>query len=167
MKILMVASEAVPFVRTGDVANVVTGLAAELRRKGHDVRLAIPDYRGLAAADEAVTLISVLNVKLASYTRPATIRRLDHSVDSVRLPVYLIGSAFYFGRDKPYGYLDDYERFIFFGRSVLAMLCHPDFENGDGSPTSFTDTIGSQGSFHHGCERQAARIRARVHRRRY
>ena len=48
MKILMVASEAVPFVRTGDVANVVTGLAAELRRKGHDVRLAIPDYRGLA-----------------------------------------------------------------------------------------------------------------------
>ena len=134
MKILMVASEAVPFVRTGDVANVVTGLAAELRRKGHDVRLAIPDYRGLAAADEAVTLISVLNVKLASYTRPATIRRLDHSVDSVRLPVYLIGSAFYFGRDKPYGYLDDYERFIFFGRSVLAMLCHPDFENGGWQP---------------------------------
>jgi starch synthase len=134
MNILMVASEAVPFVRTGDVANVVTGLAAELRRKGHDVRLAIPDYRRLAADNEAVTLIPALSVKLASYTRPATIRRLDHSVDSVRLPVYLIGNTFYFGRDKPYGYLDDYERFVFFGRSVLAMLCHPDFENGKWQP---------------------------------
>ena len=73
-------------------------------------------------------------MKLASYTRPATIRRLDHSVDSVQLPVYLVGNEFYFGRDKPYGYLDDYERFIFFGRGVLAMLSHPDFENGGWQP---------------------------------
>ena len=128
MNILMVASEAVPFVRTGDVANVVTGLAAELRRKGHDVRLALPDYRELAAGDTAVSLIRDLDVKLASYTRKATIKRLDHRFDSVRLPVYLIGEPYYFGRDKFYGYLDDYERFIFFGRGVLAMLCHPDFE---------------------------------------
>ena len=127
MNILMVASEAVPFVRTGDVANVVTGLAAELRRKGHDVRLAIPDYGGLTTDSEAVTLIPALNVKLASYTRKATVRRLDHKIDSVRLPVYLVGDTYYFGRDKFYGYLDDYERFIFFGRGVLAMLRHPDF----------------------------------------
>lgn len=128
MNILMVASEAIPFARTGDVANVVTGLAAELRRKGHDVRLALPHYRELVAGDTAISLISDLDVKLASYTRKATIKRLDHKFDAVRLPVYLIGEPYYFGRDRFYGYLDDYERFIFFGRGVLAMLCHPDFE---------------------------------------
>ena len=127
MNILMVASEAAPFVRTGDVANVVTGLAAELRRKGHDVRLAIPDYRGLAFDGEPVCVVPSLDVSLASYSRPATITRLDHKIDSVRLPVYLVGNSYYFGRDNPYGYLDDYERFIFFGRAILAMLCHPGF----------------------------------------
>ena len=44
--VLMVASEAAPLAHTSDVANVVSGLAIELRRKGHDARLAIPCYRG-------------------------------------------------------------------------------------------------------------------------
>ena len=127
MNILMVASEAAPYVRTGDVANVVTGLAVELLRKGHDVRLAIPHYKGLAFDREPVCIIPSLDVSLASYSRPATITRFDRKIDSVQLPAYLVGNLFYFGRDNPYGYLDDYERFVFFSRAILAMLCHPGF----------------------------------------
>ncbi len=44
MNILMVASEATPYLRTSDVASVVTNLSTALREKGHDVRIAIPFY---------------------------------------------------------------------------------------------------------------------------
>ena len=44
MKILFVASEAVPFVKTGGLADVVGALAPVLAEKGHDVRVLLPDF---------------------------------------------------------------------------------------------------------------------------
>ena len=42
------------------------------------------------------------------------------------MPVYLVRDEFYFGRENAYGYLDDYERFIFFSRAVIEMLRAPE-----------------------------------------
>ena len=72
-------------------------------------------------------IIPSVDVSLASCSRPATTSRFDHTIDSLQLPFYLVGNPFYCERDNPYGYQDDYERFVFFGRAILAMLCHPDF----------------------------------------
>src|SRR5205823_8714837 len=44
LKILMVTPEAVPFVKTGGLADVTGVLPRELTRQGHDVRLILPGY---------------------------------------------------------------------------------------------------------------------------
>ena len=45
LSILMVASEAVPFAKTGGLADVSAALAAALGRLGHRVTLVMPLYR--------------------------------------------------------------------------------------------------------------------------
>ena len=45
LHIVMVSSEAVPFSKTGGLADVVGALAPELAKLGHDVHLIIPRYR--------------------------------------------------------------------------------------------------------------------------
>jgi starch synthase len=127
MNILMVASEAAPYLRTGDVANVVTGLSLELFRQGHDTRLIIPHYRSLVLDSEPRPITEAFDVPLGTYSRKANAWRIDSAFDSTSPPLYLIDNAFYFGRENPYGYLDDYERFVFFARAVLELLYHPDF----------------------------------------
>ena len=47
MKILLVASEAVPFVKTGGLADVVGALAPVLAGKGHDVRVILPYFSAI------------------------------------------------------------------------------------------------------------------------
>ena len=44
MNILMVASEAVPFAKTGGLADVCGALPAELAALGHEVSLVLPAY---------------------------------------------------------------------------------------------------------------------------
>ena len=50
MKILVVASEAAPFIRTGGLADSVGALTRALAATGADVRLVIPWYSGLDKA---------------------------------------------------------------------------------------------------------------------
>lgn len=47
MKILFTASECVPFVKTGGLADVVGALAPVLAAQGHDVRVIIPQYSSI------------------------------------------------------------------------------------------------------------------------
>ncbi len=117
MKILMVSSEAAPFMRTGDVANVVVELTSELRQQGHDVRLVLPFYRHSAKVETARQIVGVLEVGLGFFKRQASIWRLDYAPDSRNsIPVYFVKDDFYFGRKNPYGYLDDYRPHLFSGK---------------------------------------------------
>ena len=47
MRILMVASEARPFAKTGGLADVVGALPQALQRLGHHVDIVMPRYRGI------------------------------------------------------------------------------------------------------------------------
>jgi starch synthase len=51
LRVLMVASEARPFSKTGGLADVATALSQALGRLGHDVTLFTPRYRGVSAGD--------------------------------------------------------------------------------------------------------------------
>jgi len=48
MRILMVGSEAVPYAKTGGLADVLGALPAALARLGHQVEVVIPRYRGIS-----------------------------------------------------------------------------------------------------------------------
>src|SRR5258705_1654550 len=51
MKILFVASECVPFCKTGGLADVIGSLPKELRKKRHDVRVILPKYKTIRAQE--------------------------------------------------------------------------------------------------------------------
>jgi starch synthase len=50
MKILFVASEGLPYSKTGGLADVIEGLPRALREMGHEVAVLLPRYRGNKAA---------------------------------------------------------------------------------------------------------------------
>ena len=119
LKILLVSSEAVPFAKVGGLADVAGSLPKALRRLGHDARLALPKYRQIHGAKFGLTeVLGSLLVPVGS----------DHELASIfgsvveGMPIYLVSSNKYFGREEVYGYDDDGERFVFFCRAALEML---------------------------------------------
>jgi starch synthase len=123
--ILFVASEAVPYIKTGGLADVMGALPKELAKKGMDVRLVIPKY-------------SLINKKATDEMKEVTTgivnlawRQLYYGVEEIDadgVKVYFIDNEWYFKRDRLYGYDDDDERFAYFCRAVLAMLPQIDFK---------------------------------------
>jgi starch synthase len=63
--VLIIGSEAVPFAKTGGLADVLGALPSALARLGWDVTLAIPRYRGT----DAGTLIETFPVSVGGYTQ--------------------------------------------------------------------------------------------------
>lgn len=123
LKILIVSSEAAPFVKSGGLGDVVGSLPKALRELGADVRVVIPKFRKIKNENFAgVEFLGNFNVKLGWRTQKAGVLYKNDSV-----PVYMIENDFYFGRDELYGYDDDNERFAFFSRAVLDMLPFVDF----------------------------------------
>ena len=126
MKILFVASESVPFIKTGGLADVVGALAPVMAAEGHDVRVVIPLYSNIqkdwAAKMEHVTDFEVQLGWRRQYCGIECLKK-----DGVTW--YFIDNKYYFGRPYVYGMGgDEYERFGFFCRSVLNMLPLIDFQ---------------------------------------
>jgi starch synthase len=127
MRVVMGASEAVPYAKTGGLADVVGALPAALHRLGVDVAVVIPAYASISR--ERFPLQGTgwrLEVPVSTRTVPAAVLR-SQTADGV--PVYLIKADQYFARAGLYGtadgdYLDNAERFVFFARAILALLPH-------------------------------------------
>ena len=63
--VLMIGSEAVPFAKTGGLADVLGALPPALARLGWDATVALPRYRGVTAG----TLIERVPVSVGGFTR--------------------------------------------------------------------------------------------------
>ena len=116
MRILMVASEAAPFAKTGGLADVVAGLPRALARLGHSVDVVIPRYRGIAAGEP----IARVTVPFGGQVVDATV----HAVTESGVRTLFVDQAGYFDRDYIYGavghdYPDNPERFAFLSRAAL------------------------------------------------
>lgn len=122
MKIVIAASEAVPFAKTGGLADVIGALPVALAALGHDVRVMMPRYRSIDA--ERYGLVPVgrpFDVPISDRREPAQLfeGRLGNKV-----PIYFIEQKKYFDRQELYqtaagDYPDNAERFVYFSRAVL------------------------------------------------
>lgn len=126
LKILLLAAEAIPFAKTGGLADVVGSLPKAISMMGHDIRVAMPRY-GRIDADrfQLQEVVPLFDVPMHRTIEPASILQGTISPD---IPVYMVENAKYFARDGIYMYPDDADRFIFFCRTVLEGLKHLDWQ---------------------------------------
>jgi starch synthase len=120
MRILFVASEALPYAKTGGLADVIEALPRALVKLGHEVAVFLPRYQGVQAN----------SVEMTSMTIPQGVR--------LRFPAILNGGVhrgvryfflddrFYFDREGIYGnknheYPDNAERFTEVSRAAIEL----------------------------------------------
>jgi len=118
MRVAILSSEAVPFAKTGGLADVAGALTKALRAEGADSFLITPLYDQVDRSLLNGTFIDDLEVEWRG-KRPLV--RVWQS-DALKAPTYLIDAPFYFERGKIYGEANDFERFAFFSRAAIALL---------------------------------------------
>lgn len=119
MKILYVASEAAPFIKTGGLADVAGSLPKALKEKKQDIRVVMPLYSSIS--DELKSTMK----KETDFTIDLGWRNQYVGVFSTTyngVTHYFVDNEYYFKRDRIYGEYDDGERFIFFSKAVAIFL---------------------------------------------
>lgn len=118
--ILFAASECVPFIKTGGLADVVGALPKYLDKEGYDVRVILPNYMAIPAKyKEKMQYKTHFYMELA--WRSQYVGILETVLDGVTF--YFIDNEYYFAGDRPYGNIhEDIEKFAFFCRAVLSAL---------------------------------------------
>ncbi len=133
MKILFASPEAVPFVKTGGLADVSGALPKALAEMGHEVFLILPKYRGIEDRRFHLTKTGThLKVPISQRMETAEIYS---GKPSPNLQVFFLRQDAYYDRDYLYGtssgdFEDNAERFTFFSReiieTILALELKPD-----------------------------------------
>lgn len=124
MKILFAASEALPFVSTGGLADVIGSLPAALARQGNDVRVVIPLYSAIDQKwREEMKFICAVRIKLSWRNQYCGIFSYEYN----GVTFYFLDNEYYFKRLSLYGNYDDGERFAFFSKAILDILPYVDF----------------------------------------
>jgi len=124
MKVLLVTSEAVPFAKTGGLADVAGALPVELERLGHEPIVIMPAYRSAKRHDLEDTGVT-FTVPIGS--KNVTGRFLRSTLPDSHVPVYFVDHDDYYDRDSLYtingqDYPDNCERFTFFCRAVMEAI---------------------------------------------
>lgn len=110
MKILMCASEVVPFAKTGGLADVAGALPLALEELGQDVIVIMPHYKAIAGRQ-------IQRLK----------EDISYLITGKNIKVYFIKNDKYFNRDGLYGdktgdYLDNLDRFSYYCKRTLELL---------------------------------------------
>ncbi len=119
MKILLAASEAVPYIKSGGLADVMHSLPKAMAKRGHEVRVVVPLYKKInPKLREEFDYLGSFHVTMPEKREYAGI--FSHSRDGV--VYYFIDNEHYFFRENLYGEYDDGERFSFFNHSFLKLM---------------------------------------------
>ena len=124
--ILFVASESVPFIKTGGLADVVGSLPKCVDKKYFDVRVMIPKYTCISQ-EWRDKMVFKTSFYMDFHWRSEDVGILEAKVDGVTY--YFIDNESMFGGFRPYSgnVLDDMEKFIFFSKAALAAMPLLDF----------------------------------------
>ncbi|MFA6504489.1 MAG: glycogen/starch synthase [Treponemataceae bacterium] len=156
MKILMTTSEAVPFAKTGGLADAVSALSLALAALGHDVRIVMPRYYCIDRS-KLEQLDGPLGVPVGWSEEWSAVYKTvmpppHESKEKIpEVPVYFIDHEVFFGRDGIYGtpsepdFADNPRRFAFFSRAVF-QLCrklewYPDILHAHDWPTALVPVM--------------------------
>ena len=125
MKLLFVASEAYPLIKTGGLADVAGTLPEVLRQAGLDVRLLLPAYADLLASIDAEPTV-IADLDLAGQT----VRILETRLPDTPLVTWLVDHPVFSGRPgNPYHdelgkpWEDNPERFMLLSRAAAQIGC--------------------------------------------
>jgi len=126
VKIVLATSEAVPFAKTGGLADVCGALPLALAQLGHDVSVIMPSYR---SAQRSGIPIEPTGIELSIPIGRKTVagRLFQSRFPGSEVPVYLVHQADYYDRAELYqqagrDYPDNCERFVFFSRAVMEAV---------------------------------------------
>ena len=119
-KVLFAASECVPFIKTGGLADVVGSLPKNFNTEEIDVRVILPKYACIKQEwKEQLEYITHFHMDYNYKPRYVGVMKLVYD----GITFYFIDNEEYFNGDKPYyGGIWDIERFGFFSRAVLRAL---------------------------------------------
>jgi starch synthase len=119
VRVLMVASEALPFAKTGGLADVLSALPRALARLGHSVDVIIPRYRGVAEGSE-VARLRVSFGPVATDTAVTAVTESSVRFLFVDRPEYYDREYLY--SDGTHDYPDNAERFGFLAQTAMAWV---------------------------------------------
>ena len=119
-KVLFVASECVPFIKTGGLADVVGSLPKYFNKDEFDVRVILPKYQCMRE-DFKHQLQYVTHFYMELNWRQQYVGVLHLEYEG--LHYYFIDNEYYFSGPRPYGNIhEDIEKFAFFSRAALSAL---------------------------------------------
>lgn len=124
LRILIVAAEMTPFVKTGGLADVIGALPKALVAAGHDVRVVIPRYGWI---DVAQFGLSVFAQQMLMPPNDEGDVATIYTTTVHDVPVWFVDYPAFFDRDGVSMYDDDDHRFIFFCRAALESCRHADW----------------------------------------
>ncbi len=124
-RILFVASESVPFIKTGGLADVVGSLPKYFDKEKYDVRVMIPKYMCMKQEwKEKLQYKTHFYMDLNWRSQYVGVLELVHE----GVTFYFIDNEYYFAGMKPYGNIyEDIEKFAFFSKAALSALPLIDF----------------------------------------
>lgn len=126
LRLLIVASESYPFIKTGGLADVIGSLSRNLARQGVDTTVIIPYYKKIK--DSFTESIKSEYTKTIIYGEERYKVRI-YSYIYKKVKYYFVDNFDFFDTDNVYGYENDVDRFAFFNKTVVEML--DDFESFD------------------------------------
>ncbi len=126
-KVMFVASEAVPFIKTGGLADVVGSLPACFDREYFDVRVIIPKYNCMYQKYKDM-LRYITNFYMDYNGDRVYVGLFETEWDGVKF--YFIDNEYFFSGESAYtsDMKWDLERFIFFSKAALSALPSLDFK---------------------------------------
>ncbi len=136
LKIAIAASEMVPYVKVGGLADVVGALPRELARLGHDVKVILPKPPAMTPErfpELSITAIGSTEIPLFGGAERAALERARVSGDG-RLEIILVRNDAFFDRPNPYvdprtgsDWPDNGRRYVFFARAIIQSLINLDW----------------------------------------
>src|ERR1700737_4724693 len=120
MRILFIASEALPFAKTGGLADVLEALPKALVKLGHEVAVFLPRYKGVKSTktiQPSMTLPQGTRLRFPAITDGSILAGVRY---------FFLDDPAYFDRDGLYGdkngeYLDNAERYSEFCRAAIEL----------------------------------------------